>query len=105
MLARADRRSLAYHELIVAKLREDPEVVRARARANLERLKHQHPHARELLERWVSWLDLPLAELASAMLQQGELGCAMRQVSPFSGLLTAAERTLVIKRFRAKESA
>ncbi len=104
MLARADRRILAYHESIVTKLRDDPEAVRTRARANLERLKHEHPHARELLEQWSVWLDLPLEDLSSEVLHKGELGCAMRQVSPFSGLLSAAERTLVIKRFRAKEA-
>lgn len=103
MLTRSDRRSLAYHRAVLGKLRSDPERSLARANAHLDKLAALHPHASRLLDRWREWLALPLEELARRALDPGEVGCDMRQVSPFAGQLSAAERAAVIRGFRMTE--
>lgn len=104
-MSRSDRRSLAYHRAVLDKLRADPERCLSRARANLEHMAGLHPHARCLFDRWRRWLELSLPELAEHVLDPGEVGCDMRQVSPFAGLLTAGERARILKRFRDEEAA
>ncbi len=99
-LTREDRRSLAFHRMVVEKLIQDPDSAILRARRNLLLLSEMHPHAGLLLSRWIMWLDLPLEDLVSRMLDPAPGPREMRQVSPFSGLLSAAERTAVIKSFR-----
>lgn len=103
MLTRSDRRSLAYHRAVFRKLRGDPGRSLARANAHLDKLAAMHPQASKLLDRWRTWLSLPLEELARRALDPGEVGCDMRQVSPFAGQLSAAERAAVIRRFRMAE--
>lgn len=102
-MTREDRRSLAFHRAVAERLDQDPEPVIARARKNLIRLTRLHPHAGMLLERWRRWLDMPPGELTSRMLDLGPQARDMRQVSPFSGVLDAAERARVLSCFRREE--
>jgi transcriptional regulator with XRE-family HTH domain len=99
-LTRTDRRSLAYHHAIVRALVNNPQPILSRARNQLNRLIEDHPHASSLNSRWQNWLDLPVADLASRMLDVGEEARDMRQVSPFAGVLSASERTEVLRLFR-----
>ncbi|MCB0412190.1 MAG: helix-turn-helix domain-containing protein [Bdellovibrionales bacterium] len=97
---REDSRSLAYHEAIGSKLQADSDAMINKARANLKTLRNLHPDARALLDLWEAWLSLPLESLLSCMLSVDLLGRDMRQVTPFSGALSARERLNVIKNFR-----
>jgi len=99
---REDLRSIAYHDAIVAKLDADPFGVIGHAKRNVSRLKQLHPDARQLLDRWERWLDLPVDELRAHMLDPSLTARDMRQVSPFSGILCAAERLRVIKDFQER---
>lgn len=99
-LTREERRSLAFHEAIAEKLMCDPQGIMEQAGSNLEMLQRLHPHARKLLRRWASWLKLPPADLAGLIVARNEVACDMRQVSPFSGVLSPAERSKVLRRFR-----
>lgn len=99
-LTREDRRSLAFHRVVVEKLLEDSSTVIARARKNLRKLQEMHPHAQPLLGRWRKWLELPPEDIVARMLDQDLGAREMRQVSPFAGLLTAQERAMVIRSFR-----
>lgn len=100
MLSREDQRSLAYHGAVVDKLLHDPKSTVERATSNLAKLKRMRPNARELLDRWEAWLRLPPDTLAGLLLARDEAACEMRQVSPFSGLLSPADRAEVLRRFR-----
>lgn len=99
-MSREDRRSLAFHRFVVDKLRKNSAPLIERATSNLRCLQ---PRARELTERWKEWLKLPLAELTVRMLDGSELSREMRQVSPFSGVLSASERKKILGEFRKTE--
>lgn len=99
-MMRAEYRSLLYHERIVEKLLADPESMIAHARAHVQRMSRQHPQACALYEEWSQWLDLPLNSLCMHMVSLDLHSRDMRQVSPFSELLTAQERKTILKRLR-----
>jgi len=98
-MTREDRRSLAFHEAIVDRIRLDPGTI-THAKRNVRRLKQIHPDAQERLNRWESWLALPTDDLATLILGTSEVAREMRHVSPFSGVLTPKERAQIIARFR-----
>lgn len=99
-MTREDHRSLAYHREIVRKLAASPDSVLKKARVSTRKLLERNPNAAPLLRRWRKWLDMPLDELFAAMLDPGTAARDMRQVSPFSGLLSPAERTKILRRFQ-----
>lgn len=101
-MTREDRRSLAFHRAIAERVERAGEPAIGQARRNLARLRQAHPHATELLERWRQWLDLPPSRLAANMLDPRPQAREMRQVSPFSGMLSARERAQILRRFRAE---
>lgn len=103
-LTREDRRSLAYHAAVARKLANDQTIV-ARAKRTLERQFCLHPDARTLLRLWTVWLDLPVPMLIERLRAPDLLARDMRQVSPFAGVLTAAERAEVLRQFEACEAA
>ncbi|NOZ10569.1 MAG: helix-turn-helix domain-containing protein [Gammaproteobacteria bacterium] len=98
-LTREDHRSLAYHRVIAKKLGQDPLSTIKQAKRNLSRLSMLHPGAKALLSQWRLWLELPIEELKSKILDPGIAARDMRQVSPFS-LLQPQERAQIIKQFR-----
>jgi len=55
--------------------------------------------ARELFTRWNQWIDLPTDDLLLLMLSPSIECRDMRQVSPFAGILSAAERNIILKDF------
>ncbi len=103
-MTREDRRSLAFHEAIVDRIRVSPGNI-TRAKRNVSRLKQVHPDAHELLNRWESWLALPVDDLATLILGSSEVAREMRHVSPFSGVLSPKERAQIIARFRHESAA
>lgn len=101
-LTREDERSLAYHEAIVKRLKEDPAQAIMAARKNLEMMRKRQLYAGKLFNRWDEWLRLPTDELICNLLDPGLLGRDMRQVSPFAGILSARERLKIINTFRKR---
>lgn len=99
-LTREDLRSLAYHEAVVEKLKRDPAMVLAKARDNLKMMSAIHPDAKRLFDLWAQWLDFPLDDLIHYCLDSSLLARDMRQVTPFAGLLSARERSEIIRKFR-----
>lgn len=102
-LTREDRRSLLLHEEIGKKLRADPSRAREIALSNLDHMRSLHPWAGELLEKWVDLLNGPLDELTSALIDPSPRFRDLRQVTPFAGVLSAAERAGVYAEFRRLE--
>ena len=104
-LTREDRRSLMLHHHIARRLRADPEGVLAIAKANADLMwKGQHG-ARPLLDEWRAILSRPTAQIVAAMTDPGVHARDLRQVTPFAGVLTTAERTRAYSRFRDIEAA
>ena len=104
-LSREDRRSLAFHTAVAEHLRSNPDEVIAKAKRHLPQLMRLHPHAKSLLRLWSAWLDLRSDDLVDEILRRGSLGCEMRQVSPFVGVLSAQERADILRDFRAEDAA
>ena len=104
-LTREDRRSLAYHQVVADRLMWSPGRVLGKARENLKKMQTLHPHAGHLLSLWAAWLDLPPATLRDQIMGTSELARDMRQVSPFSGILSAAERRQVLASLRSEMAA
>lgn len=99
-MTREDLRSLAFHRAIADLLRKSPELIVKRARKNLGKLAKMHPDAGFLFDKWREWLSFPLEILIEKILDPQQETCEMRQVSPFSGLLNAHQRTQVLRGFR-----
>jgi hypothetical protein len=91
-----DRRSLALHEAVAAKIAARPELLDI-ARANLVRWIARAPHG-ALLE----WKDLlertSVGDLIALLRSESEAATRLRQSSPFAGVLTAEERQAILRR-------
>src|SRR5436190_15440 len=61
-LTREDYRSLAYHQVVVARLRQNFDSTIERAKRNLKKMMKKHPGVIALFDLWQGWLDLPREE-------------------------------------------
>ena len=95
---RIDQRSLALHHAIAEKLRAQPSLL-AIARENLERWSASAGRSAPYLDQWKRILDRPLEDILRLIEQEGEPITALRQCSPFAGVLTPKERWAVYARF------
>lgn len=98
-LTREDRRCLLLHEAVAARLLADPQAVRARARASFARMRALHPGARSLLAEWQCLLRRPLDALLPVLTDPMPWARELRHVTPFTGVLSAAERADVYRTF------
>jgi len=104
-LTREDRRSLTYHRAIVKLLEQNSEQVLHQAKTNIKKWLKRRPDAKDLLVRWGKWLELPVQDLVTLMMNPDVVYRDMRQVSPFAGLLSAKQRTELLKRFQREDAA
>lgn len=104
-LTREDRRSLLLHEAVAARLRAEPVAVLSRARASLARMRTLHAGARSLLDEWQCLLRRPLAALLPVLADPMPWARELRHVTPFTGILSAAERAQVYRAFAQRERA
>ena len=102
---REDRRSLFLHSAIAARLRERPDIVLASARRSLARMRALHPGARPLLDEWRVLLRRPIDALIPMLTDPSPWARELRHVTPFSGVLSAAERARVYREFARAEGA
>jgi hypothetical protein len=100
----AEERSLAYHELVGARLITDNSVV-LRARTRVE----QWSKDGSVHERWVAaWrrlLTLAPAELQRALVERSDEANALRQVTPFAGVIDPRTRWRLWRDVRERLSA
>ncbi len=96
-----EERSLWLHRAIAARLRADPGWVRAKAKANLARIRGSHgPSVGPYLCRWSELLDGPLDTLAGMLISESQDARDLRQCTPFAGVLSPHERWEVYRAFR-----
>ncbi|BDG61013.1 hypothetical protein [Caldinitratiruptor microaerophilus] len=96
---RVEEWSIRYHQLVAEKLKAQPERVLAKARANLARLRRQHPNSEPYMARWQALLEGPLDELLNVMVSPGEDARALRQCTPFAGVVPPRERSAAFREF------
>jgi hypothetical protein len=87
----AEERSIALHAAVAAKLRADPALVK-RARQRLERWAAEGLAHPEYVSAWREVLLLPLDEICRLLSEPTERMRALRQATPFAGVLTPRER-------------
>jgi transcriptional regulator with XRE-family HTH domain len=102
-LTREDRRSLALHEVIARLLLADPEAVVRRARNTLGLMAQRHPGAAPLFSEWDAILSRPASEIAEFLIDPRPRARQLRQVTPFAGILSPAQRAEFYRRFGASE--
>lgn len=102
-LTREDRRSLHLHRRLAERLMADPAGTLELARANLATMRAQNPAAAPLLDAWACILDWPVHAIAAEMTNPSQWHRDLRQVTPFAGILSAAERAKVFAEFRDEE--
>ncbi len=101
-MTREERRSLALHRAIAERLIENPAPVLARARETLDRMLRHAPTSVPLQE-WRALLNRPLPALVEVLVDPGPWARELRHVTPFAGVLSAAERAVVYRRFAVAE--
>lgn len=95
---RVEEKSLAIHREIAARLLSEQSATLQKARSNLNKLRaSDRGHAAGLLDQWDDLLDQPLDEIVTAMLARTHLGIDLRQMTPFAGVLTDAERRKALR--------
>ncbi len=83
-------RRLAYHALVAKRLRSDPSIAEmARRRACEWIARGEHVYYGEL---WLAVLAQPVEAIEARLVDTSEEAIAMRQSTPFAGVLTPKER-------------
>jgi transcriptional regulator with XRE-family HTH domain len=100
-LTREERRSLALHRAIAARVRADPERVLAQARENLARMRARAES--QPLREWEVLLDRPAEALLPLLIDPDPWARELRHVTPFAGVLSADERAAVYRAFANAE--
>lgn len=101
-----DARSLELHRVVAAKVRRDPALL-DRVRRTLERWRDPGDRSRSepYLAEWDRLLALGLEPVLAAAVEESERAAALRQCSPFAGVLTAAERFAFLKAWNTTHAA
>lgn len=86
----AEARSLALHRLLAERLLVDPRVVQ-QARALAARWLAEG-RATHYMKRWLELLSRDLREVASTIVREDEDLRALRQCTPFAGIISPRER-------------
>lgn len=100
-----DQRSLAMHRLVVAKIRRDPALFE-HARQTLARWRHAGPVASQpYLVQWQQAFDAGFDAALGLAVEVSENATALRQCSPFAGILSTEERLGFLKSWSASRAA
>lgn len=101
-----DARSLALHRLIAAKVRREPALL-DRVRLTLARWRDPGNPSRSepYLAEWDRLVAQGLEQVLAAAVEESERAAALRQCSPFAGILSPAERFAFLKAWTASHAA
>ena len=100
-----DQRSLALHRLVAERVRRDPASFE-RARATLARWRRSVCIASQpYLEEWERLMNQGVEACLAVAVEDSPRAAALRQSSPFSGILTNRERFSFLKQWRTDHEA
>ncbi len=97
----AEERSLALHRLVAERARLDPEVL-ARARARVSEWLVTGATARFYAEAWAEILRRPDEAIFAALVDDSEPARALRQATPFAGVIDPRTRWRLWREVRAR---
>jgi hypothetical protein len=86
------------HRAIAEKLRREPQLLEI-ARENLDRWSLTAGRSQPYFDAWRQILARPLPEILEVIVEESERMTAMRQATPFAGVLTPAERWAIYEKF------
>lgn len=96
----AEERSLAYHREVASRLLSTPALVeQARARVQGWLLEQRSTY---YAQRWLELLEGPIEDLMDHLRDPGEEARALRQATPFAGLLSPKERWALWREVRER---
>ena len=95
----AEERSLAIHRVIAERIREDPRLI-AGARSRVAGWLADGSVHREYAEAWHELLVGPADRLLDVLADPGERARALRQTSPFAGVVDARTRWRIWREVR-----
>jgi hypothetical protein len=101
---RIDQRSLALHRAIAEKLRAHPALLDI-ARDNLDRWTRAGTRSQPYWDAWREILSRPLPQILDLLGEESETMTALRQATPFAGVLEPAERWAIYARFEPERTA
>jgi len=97
----AEERSIAMHAAVADRLRADPSLLDA-VRGRIEGwLRDGSVHA-EYARAWAEIVARPLPEILRMLTDRGERARALRQVTPFTGILDQRERLRIRAEIRER---
>jgi hypothetical protein len=97
---RLERRSLALHQAVAAKLRERPELLSV-AFENLDRWSRMESRSQPYWDSWRHILTRPLEEILIVISEDSPRMTELRQSSPFAGVLDPRERWHIYDAFKS----
>src|ERR1039457_3240071 len=101
---RIDQRSLALHSAIAEKLRANPALI-AIALDNIERWSRAGGRSQPYWDAWREILKRPRPKILDLMVEDIACMTALRQATPFAGVLTPAERWAIYDEFAQEKAA
>lgn len=97
-----DKRSLAMHRLVVEKLRRDPALF-DKPKATLARWRTiVCPASQPYLQEWERLIEQGMETCLAVSVENSEHATALRQCSPFTGILTEQERLTFLNEWQKK---
>ena len=100
-----DQRSLMLHRFVAGKMRKDPSLF-AVAKATLARWRAAGGAASQpYLAQWELLMNEGMEACLAVAVEQSQRGDALRQSSPFSGILTNSERFTLLKTWKFSHEA
>jgi hypothetical protein len=96
-----DDRSLAIHELIAQRLREDPSLL-AQPRERLAAWRAVRDMHQKYIDAWDELLNGPLERLLAFLVERSEWATAMRHTSPFAGIIDFRTRDRIWREVRER---
>jgi len=97
----AEERSLALHREIAERISSDPRVLELARKRVRDAVAAGGP-ARPWYERWQEILGRSPTEVASFLIDDGEEARALRQVTPFAGVIPARRRWRIWREVRER---
>jgi hypothetical protein len=98
---RIDERSLAFHAAIAERIKNNPELINT-AKETIARWELNSPHIVSLMKKWKDLLSGPIDILVQKITSQSEEMTNLRQSTPFTRILTPAERKKIYETFTVR---
>lgn len=100
-----DERTLAMHRLVAEKIRQDPALFN-KAKATLARWRNRVSiNSQPYLHEWEALMNQGIEACLAVAVEESERATALRQSSPFAGLLTHQDRFTFLKTWKVDHAA